>query len=119
MIFLAMACGCGSAEPVAKPTLTTAQALGKEAFINHCAICHAITPDTVLRGPSLFEIGVRGGQQVEGMSAEQYIERSITHPADHIAEGFDNLMPSTFAKTLSGEELDGLVAFLLTLTETP
>ena len=48
------------------------------------------------------------------MSAEAYIKESILTPDAFIAPGFQpNLMPGTFGQTLSGQQIDDLVAFLL------
>jgi hypothetical protein len=36
-------------------------------------------------------------------------------PDEYIVEGFSDLMPSNFGTTLSGEQLDALLAYLMTL----
>ncbi len=81
----------------------------------HCASCHALSADTVIVGPSLAGIGMRAGQSVPGLDPRQYLELSILAPEDYVVEGFGNLMPGDFGKKLTGEELDALVAYLLTL----
>lgn len=97
------------------PTLTEQEALGKRIYTQNCASCHATTPDTRVVGPSLYNIGETAAQRVAGMDARLYIEISIIDPSDYINEGYEDLMPSTFGTTLTGEELDALVAFLFTL----
>jgi hypothetical protein len=52
---------------------------------------------------------------VEGQSTADYIQLSILRPGDYIVEGFSDLMPSTFGTTLSGEQLDALTVYLMTL----
>ncbi len=80
-----------------------------------CAVCHAI--DGVAGaagqiGPNLTNIGARG---------ESHIRESIVAPNAVIAEicptgpCAPNVMIQTYGTTLSEEELDALVAFLLTL----
>ncbi len=66
-------------------------------------------------GPSLAGIGTRAAEHIPDMDARTYIEQSILNPDAYIVEGFPNAMPNDFGKKLSGEELDALVHFLLTL----
>ena len=91
--------------------------LARTAFSNNCAICHATTPDTVIRGPSLFGVATRAATRVPGQDARAYIYNSIMRPADYVVAGFDNIMPTSLAKTLTGEEVDAILAYLLTLGE--
>ena len=70
-------------------------------------------PDTTLVGPSLAGIAQRGATRIDGLDARAYLYTSIMRPSNFLVAGFDNLMPSTLAKTLSGEEIDAVVAYLL------
>ena len=95
---------------------------GKEIFFaskigegTGCRLCHSIKPDEVIVGPSLAGIATRAATRVPGMSAEEYIRQSITHPDAYIVPGFDNKMPSYISEGLSQQDLDDLVAFLMTL----
>ena len=88
---------------------------GQTIFRQNCASCHSLTEGTVIVGPSLAGIATRAGTQVEGQSAGDYIQLSILRPGDYVVDGFSDLMPTTFGTTLTGEELDALVAYLLTL----
>jgi mono/diheme cytochrome c family protein len=107
---------CNSQETAAPlPTLPPEVAAGKQLFQVHCASCHVIEGDTVIVGPSLARVAANAGSRVAGLDARQYIELSILQPDAFLVEGFDNLMPSTLGKQLTGEELDQLVAYLLTL----
>ena len=49
------------------------------------------------------------------MSAEEYIRQSILDPLAFVVDGFAPVMPVDFGETLSPQEIDDLVAFLLTL----
>ena len=89
--------------------------LGQQVFTDNCAICHAVTPDTVIRGPSMHGIARRAQSRVASQDNRTYLYNSIMRPEDYLVEGFENIMPTTLAKTLSGEELDAVVAYLLTL----
>ena len=48
------------------------------------------------------------------MSPEEYVHQAIADPNATLADGYQSgVMPGTFAKTLSPEEIDALVAYLL------
>lgn len=109
---------CGSAEPPPPPPTPTQSAqvaLGEKVFTRECGRCHALSGDTMIVGPALTHIASRAGTQVPEQDAATYLLTSIVRPQAFVVEGFDaDLMPTTFGKTLTGEEIDALVAFLLT-----
>lgn len=109
--------GCGG-EPevtaVPTPTLEPVAQMGFEVYTQHCAICHAITPETVIRGPSFHGMAATAETRVAGQDATTYLYNSIMRPDDFLVEGFENVMPSTLGKTLTGEEIDAVVTYLLT-----
>ena len=111
-LFLA-ACSTNSATPI--PTMDAVQQQGQSVFNLRCAQCHALTPETVVIGPSLAGIATRAGTRVAGDDAEAYIEHSILFPRDYIVDGFIDTMPTNFGKELTSEELTGVVAYLMTL----
>ncbi len=82
-----------------------------------CSICHNIAPGSgVLVGPSLSGIAATAATRVPGQSAEQYLRNSILTPSAFVVTGFtDGLMPQTFSAALTPQEVDNLVAYLLTL----
>lgn len=81
-----------------------------------CETCHLVDQETRLIGPGLLNIGERAETRVEGQTAEEYIRNSIIHPNDYIVEEYpENLMPQTYADLLTPEELDALVAYLMSL----
>ena len=112
MAGLLTACG-GAAEPTPAPTLDPEMARGKRVFEANCGACHSLVPDTVLVGPSLADINTRAATLVDGLDARAYIYKSIMRPDDYLVDGFQNLMPSTLAKSLSGEDIDAVVAYLI------
>lgn len=109
------ACQAGPDALAGQPTLTSQQLQGRQIFNQGCAACHALTPDTRLVGPSLFNIGQIAETRVPGLDAGSYLEQAIVDPGAHIVPGYEDLMPSTFGTTLASEELDALVAFLFSL----
>jgi nitric oxide reductase subunit C len=81
----------------------------------NCATCHSLEPGVVLVGPSLAGVAGRAGARVAGQSAEAYLRTSIVHPDRFIVPGFANAMPANLGSQLSSDEVNALVAFLLTL----
>ncbi len=77
------------------------------AASNGCVACHS-TDGVAGAGPSW-----------QGLSASvdaEYIRTAIVNPNVVIAEGYvEGVMPSTYADTLSEEDLDALVAYISSL----
>jgi mono/diheme cytochrome c family protein len=73
-----------------------------------CSGCHTIDGlagfGGVL-GPNLSTVGAKGAD---------YIRQSIIEPTAVIVDGYENLMPGTFADLLSADEIDDIVDFLST-----
>ncbi len=115
LLSLTLTACAAAATPVPTPTLDPLAKQGQAVFNAHCATCHALVPDTIIIGPSLYGVATRAETRVPGLSAEEYITMSILRPGDYVVEGFNNVMITNFAKDLTSEELNALVAFLLTL----
>ena len=107
------ACSAAKIEPTPTPNALVIQ--GQKVFNARCATCHALVPDTIIIGPSLSGIATRAETRVPGMSADEYILLSILRPGDYIVEGFNNVMITNFAKELTNEDMNALVAFMMTL----
>ena len=110
-ITLAACSGAGGSGP----TLTPIEQQGQAVFTLRCAQCHALTPDTVVIGPSLAGVATRAATRVPGYDTQTYLETSILLPEDYLVDGFANTMPTNFGKELTSEEFAALVAFLMTL----
>jgi mono/diheme cytochrome c family protein len=106
-----------------------------------CASCHAVTevaPEEIanLQGPSLWSnpdspdpIGIRAGKREadKGVSAIQYLRESIIAPNEYLvpnsaipnkapyAIGPQSIMFQTYAQVLTEDEINDLVAYLLTI----
>jgi cytochrome c2 len=78
-----------------------------------CSNCHSLD-GSVLRGPSLQGISDRAGERVPGLSAIEYLNQSILDPSAYLVEGFDNSMSSIWKIFMSEEDINDMVAFLLT-----
>ncbi len=103
------------------PDAQTAAAFAKGG----CAGCHTIpgVPNAVgLVGPDLSSIGIDGETRQPGMSAEEYLRESIISPNAFIAPQCptggcpENVMLPNLVEKLTSEELDLILAHLLTLT---
>ncbi len=93
---------------------------GRQLFVSAgCIACHTVSgiPEaTGVVGPSQDGLATRAATTVEGLSAEEYIRQSILDPNAFVVEGFPaSVMPQTYNTLFSEEELNDLVAFLLTL----
>lgn len=131
---------CGSVGPTAQPLPTLDQAttaageaargqlLFQQTLIGPqngagCTTCHALAPGVVLVGPSLAGIG-QWAQQVialtdyqgQATSAAAYLREAIIQPNAYVVNGFQpNVMRATYGVELTAQEIEDLVAFLLTL----
>lgn len=92
------------------------EALGFEVFRQRCASCHTLT-DAQGIGPSMVGLAIRAGERVEGQSAEQYIRNSIINPGEYVVDGFENVMAQNLGASLSSDDINNVIAFLLTFDE--
>lgn len=99
--------------------VSTDAGAGEELFSSSksgCSVCHSVEPGIQLVGPSLAGVATRAETRVPGLTAEEYLRESIVDPDSYVVEGYPaGQMLDNFAETLSSEEIDSLVAFLLTL----
>jgi mono/diheme cytochrome c family protein len=115
ILFSAIALAACSGVGGSSPTLTPDEQEGQAVYTLRCAQCHALTPDTVVIGPSLAGIATRAASRVPGYDTQTYLETSILIPEEYLVEGFANTMPTNFGKELTSEEFAALVAYLMTL----
>jgi len=81
-----------------------------------CTTCHSLEAGVTLVGPSLATIGADAGSMVSGQSAEEYLHESVVSPNAFIVEGFGpNIMPQNYGTQLSEQQINDLVAYLLSL----
>jgi cytochrome c oxidase subunit 2 len=63
-------------------------------------------------GPGLDDLA--GAAEGAGVSLEEFVRQSIVDPNARVAEGYQpDVMPDTYENTLSDEQLDGLVQYLV------
>lgn len=81
-----------------------------------CTTCHSLEPGVALVGPSVANLGAEAGSRVSGQSAEEYVRQSIVEPNAYVVEGFgEGIMPGGYGDELSEQQLQDLVAYLLSL----
>jgi mono/diheme cytochrome c family protein len=105
---LAVAC----AEPRASDPIERGKQVYRE---KNCASCHQIGGDGGTVGPPLTHVGTVAETRKPGTSAEDYLRGSIEDPGAYIVPGFPDTMPRGLTRSMSQEDFDDLVRYLLTL----
>lgn len=83
---------------------------------NGCNACHNVDNPNALVGPSLQGVKDHATHHIGDQSIVDYLHESIVDPNAFIVEGFSQgLMPQTFGVTLSEQQINDLIAYLLTL----
>jgi len=133
--------GTEGAQPFAKAATTPSEsvsdtadkdpiALGAIVFRTAspaCGACHSLQPDVTMVGPSLAGVASRAQQTLasgdykgQAKDVEGYLVESVTSPSAHITAGGTystdgvSLMPATFAKDLTPEQVRQLAVYLAT-----
>ena len=120
LLILALAViGLGACGGAAVPATSGGQAdpvAGEALFKLECASCHSVEAGVDLTGPSLAGIGTTAGTMDPGVSAEDLLREAITDPNAKVTEGFaKGIMPATFGTQLTTQQINDLIAYLLTL----
>lgn len=88
-----------------------------------CVTCHNAEEPIPGTGPYLYGIANVATDRVPELSAEEYLRQSILNPNDFIApsQGDSNwaagVMPDNWNLYLTAEDIDDIVAYLLTLDQ--
>lgn len=110
-------------EPVGNPEL--GREIYEDVIRTRCTHCHTLDGSDRRGGPSLLGISKRAGDRIPEMSAVEYLQQSILEPSAYLVEGFEDKMvfhtvvdpdevDFILPTMLTQEELDDLIAFLLT-----
>jgi mono/diheme cytochrome c family protein len=113
IILLISACSQPATQQADNPDKSTAE--GESLYNLHCLSCHAKDAETVIVGPPLGKIGAQADLRVDGQDARKYLEISILQPGEYMLEGYPDVMPPDYDERLSSQEIEALVAYLLTL----
>jgi hypothetical protein len=118
--------------PTAEPTEAVASgeegvgdaAAGQELFMTGelnegavpCSTCHHTDTEDPLVGPGLLNVGTRAETREPGVNAIEYIHQSIMEPDAFVVPGFPaGVMPHVYGTAYTAEQINDLVAYLLTL----
>jgi ferredoxin/cytochrome c2 len=83
-----------------------------------CRICHSLEKGETIIGPSFYGIADRAANRVPGLTAEEYLRQSIIQPNAYIVPGFpEGQMIQNFGQILTEEEIEDIIAFLMTMKE--
>ena len=109
--------GCGGDSGAAPVPGGNDVVTGEDLFLQTgCKACHSLDESVSIVGPSVAGIGSRAGSMVPGQSTEEYLRLAIVEPDAHLVDGYAaSIMPRTYAEALNDQEIDNLVAYLLTL----
>lgn len=106
-----LAAAIKSADPAGGQIISTA---------NGCIGCHNLDPAAVMTGPTWHNVGDVAVARVSGQSPAEYLHQSIVNPGAHQVPNYPaNIMPATYADTLSTENLATLIAYLLAQNGNP
>jgi mono/diheme cytochrome c family protein len=78
-----------------------------------CSGCHSLQKDQRLVGPSFYGLWKMAGTRKPGVDPKVYLYESIVNPNTHIVEGYQSgLMPPTFSKTLTPQDMADILAYI-------
>ncbi|MFZ1400218.1 MAG: disulfide oxidoreductase [Candidatus Promineifilaceae bacterium] len=122
LLTLATISGSKAPENLSDATAPTDPISGEALFqqvtlgdVPGCIACHSLELGTVIVGPSMAGIADQAVVRVPGQSAEAYLQQAIVNPDAHVVDGFTaGVMYQNYEEALTKEQIDALVAFLLT-----
>jgi nitric oxide reductase subunit C len=119
------------APPPTTPASTDPVELGRALFNGTppgCAACHSIAPGVSIVGPTMAGLAATAAARIQApeyrgaaTDAAGYIRESIVEPHAFVLPGVTysaggrSLMPTGYGESLTPEQIDQLVAYLLTL----
>ena len=102
---------CAPEAPATEPV-----ARGRQVYrALDCGACHEPNLFGRRAGPPLDQVGTLAGARREGLSAAAYLRESLESPGAYLVPGYPDAMPRGLVRKLSPEDLDALIAYLLSL----
>jgi mono/diheme cytochrome c family protein len=121
VLLILIVVGCSNSESATSEAVKAGEELFNQTVVGEnagCVTCHSLEPDVVIVGPSLaafLEEAEEEGEEL-GMTAEEFIRQSILDPNAVIPEGYpENTMPQNWGEVLTEEQVENLVAYLMSL----
>lgn len=85
---------------------------GQRLFTIYCSGCHSETAHGL--GPDLAEMRQRAASNSKGLSPAEWLRQATINPEAEVAPGYqNNLMPRDYGTSLTSDEIDALVAYML------
>lgn len=109
--------GAGFASSPQASDNTSSEIAGRAVYSRFCASCHSIEPNIVIVGPSFWGLADRAIARFPDTAPEDYIRTSILDPSAYVVEGFQDVMQKNLAEVLSSNDIDSLIAFIMTLRD--
>ena len=80
-----------------------------------CSTCHSLDPTSIYWSPTLAGISAVAADRVDGMSDVEYLKQSIVDPFAFRVDGaWAFPMPPRYSDALSEDQIENLIAFMLT-----
>lgn len=93
---------------------------GREVFTSRaagCTVCHSVLEGDDGVGPSLHGVASVAAERIPGVDAEFYLRQSVLLPYQYVVDGWPaGQMLPIYRERLTEQELDALIAYLLTLS---
>jgi nitric oxide reductase subunit C len=80
-----------------------------------CGTCHSLKAGELLVGPSMAGIATIAEKQTTGLAAEVFLRQGILKPDTYLEPGFNPGAMPRYGEGLAAQDVDDLVAYLLTL----
>ncbi len=81
-----------------------------------CQTCHLPNSEQMLIGPGLLNVAEWAAENITDKTPQEYLHESIVNPGAYVVSGYpDNLMPRTYGELFSEQEIEDLVAYLMSL----
>ena len=80
-----------------------------------CGTCHSLYPGELMIGPSMADIATVAENKETGLTAEMFVRQAILEPDAYLEPDFNPGAMPRYGKGLTTQDIDDLVAYLLTL----